>query len=203
MIRFNNISIKFKDKIVLENFNLDISTGEKILISGVSGKGKSTLLKILMGFTLPNSGTIIVNGLELNEININTIRKTIAYMPQSTPFINMKVEKLIQTILNYKENLHIKFDKNNFLKYLNEFSLNENILEKEVNQLSGGEKQRLAFIIILLLDRDIWVLDEITASLDIDLKEKVIDYILNTKKTVILVTHDNTNGLEKFKKVIL
>ena len=173
MINFKNISIKFNNKIVLHNFNLVVNTGEKILISGVSGKGKTTLLKLLLGFNTPNSGSILVDNLELNEQNINIIRNKIGYMPQSTPFLNINVEKLIHTIFNYKENLKTKLDMNLFIKTLKEFNLDSSILSKDINQLSGGEKQRLAFVVIILLDRKIWVLDEITSSLDQDMKEKV------------------------------
>lgn len=203
MINFKNISIKFNNKIVLHNFNLVVNTGEKILISGVSGKGKTTLLKLLLGFSTPNSGSILVDNLELNEQTINIIRNKIGYMPQSTPFLNIKIEKLIHTIFNYKENLKTKLDMNLFIKTLKEFNLDSSILSKDINQLSGGEKQRLAFVVIILLDRKIWVLDEITSSLDQDMKEKVINYILNTNKTVILVSHDKIESLNNFRTVIL
>ncbi|MHA4989942.1 ABC transporter ATP-binding protein [Cetobacterium somerae] len=203
MINFKNISIKFNDKIILNNFNLVVNTGEKVLISGVSGKGKTTLLKLLLGFNTPNSGNILVDNLELNEQNINIIRNKIGYMPQSTPFLNINVEKLIHTIFNYKENLKIKLDMNIFIKTLKEFNLDSSILSKDINQLSGGEKQRIAFVIIILLDRKIWILDEITSSLDQDMKEKVINYILNTNKTVILVSHDKIESLNNFRAVIL
>lgn len=203
MINFKNISIKFNDKIILNNFNLVVNAGEKVLISGVSGKGKTTLLKLLLGFSTPNSGSILVDNLELNEQTINIIRNKIGYMPQSTPFLNIKIEKLIHTIFNYKENLKTKLDMSILIQTLKEFNLDSNILSKNINQLSGGEKQRLAFVIIILLDRKIWILDEITSSLDQDMKEKVINYILNTKKTVILVSHDKTESLNNFRTVIL
>ena len=203
MINFKNISLKFNDKIILNNFNLIVNAGEKILISGVSGKGKTTLLKLLLGFSTPNSGSILVDNLKLNEQTINIIRNKIGYMPQSTPFLNVEVEKLIHTIFNYKENLKTKLDMSILTQTLKEFNLDSNILSKNINQLSGGEKQRLAFVIIILLDRKIWILDEITSSLDQDMKEKVINYILNTNKTVILVSHDNTESLNNFRTVIL
>ena len=203
MIIFQNISIKFNHKFILENFNLVVKDGEKILISGVSGKGKTTLLKMLLGFTLPTSGSIFVDNLELNEQNINIIRNKIAYMPQSTPFLNIKVEKLIHTIFNYKQNLNIKFETIKLVEILKEFNLDLSILSKDINQLSGGEKQRLAFVILILLDRKIWILDEITSSLDQDMKEKVTNYILKTNKTVILVSHDKTTALNNFRTVIL
>lgn len=203
MINFKNISLKFNDKIILNNFNLIVNAGEKILISGVSGKGKTTLLKLLLGFSTPNSGSILVDNLELNEQTINIIRNKIGYMPQSTPFLNVKVEKLIHTIFNYKENLKTKLDMSILIQTLKEFNLDSNILSKNINQLSGGEKQRLAFVIIILLDRKIWILDEITSSLDQDMKEKVINYVLNTNKTVILVSHDKIESLNNFRTVIL
>ncbi|MGL5278581.1 MAG: ATP-binding cassette domain-containing protein [Cetobacterium sp.] len=203
MIDFKNINIKFNNKIVLNDFNLIINEGEKVLISGVSGKGKTTLLKLLLGFSIPNSGDILVDNLKLNEQNINIIRNKIGYMPQSTPFLNVKIEKLIHTIFNYKENLKTKLDMDVLIKTLKEFNLDASILSKNINQLSGGEKQRFAFVIIILLDRKIWVLDEITSSLDQDMKEKVINYILNTNKTVILVSHDKIDALDNFRTVIL
>ena len=203
MIIFKNIDLKFNDKTVLKNFNLTIEEGEKVLIAGVSGKGKTTLLKILLGFTLPSSGSVFVDDLEINEKNIDKIRSKIGYMPQSTPFFNMNVEKLIHTILNYKQNSNITLDTNKLINTLKEFNLDVGILSKDISQLSGGEKQRLAFVITILLDRKIWVLDEITSSLDQDMKEKVTEYILNSNKTVILVSHDNTDALNKFRRVIL
>ncbi|MDX8336051.1 ABC transporter ATP-binding protein [Candidatus Cetobacterium colombiensis] len=203
MIIFKNIDLKFNDKTVLKNFNLTIEEGEKVLIAGVSGKGKTTLLKILLGFTLPSSGSVFVDDLEINEKNIDKIRSKIGYMPQSTPFFNMNVEKLIHTILNYKQNSNITLDTNKLINTLKEFNLDVGILSKDISQLSGGEKQRLAFVITILLDRKIWVLDEITSSLDQDMKEKVTEYILNSNKTIILVSHDNTDALNKFRRVIL
>ncbi|WP_432205413.1 ABC transporter ATP-binding protein (plasmid) [Cetobacterium somerae] len=203
MIIFKNIDLKFNDKTVLKNFNLTIEEGEKVLIAGVSGKGKTTLLKILLGFTLPSSGSVFVDDLEINEKNIDKIRSKIGYMPQSTPFFNMNVEKLIHTILNYKQNSNITLNTNKLINTLKEFNLDVGILSKDISQLSGGEKQRLAFVITILLDRKIWVLDEITSSLDQDMKEKVTEYILNSNKTVILVSHDNTDALNKFRRVIL
>ncbi|MGL4652818.1 ABC transporter ATP-binding protein [Cetobacterium sp.] len=203
MIKFKNISLQFNDKVILEDFNLTVKKGEKVLISGKSGKGKSTLLKLLLGFNSANSGEIFFEDIKLTEKTIDNIRKNLGYMPQATPFLNDNVEKIITTIFNYKLNSKIKLDYENIFELFNLFSLEKNILNKNINELSGGEKQRLAFIITILLDREVWVLDEITSSLDQDMKEKVTQYILNSDKTVILVSHDNTESLQNFRRVIL
>lgn len=203
MIKFKNIDLKFNNKIILKDFNLTINKGEKVLIAGKSGKGKSTLLKILLGFNSPDSGEVLFQNIQLNEKNIDNIRKYLGYMPQSTPFLNDNVEKIINTIFNYKLNSKKKLDYDKLFYYFNLFNLDKNILTKHINELSGGEKQRFAFIITILLDREVWILDEITSSLDQDMKEKVTHYILNSDKTVVLVSHDQTESLQKFRRVTL
>lgn len=203
MIKFKNIDLKFNDKIILKDFNLTINKGEKVLIAGKSGKGKSTLLKILLGFNSPDSGAVLFQDIQLNEKNIDNIRKYLGYMPQSTPFLNDNVEKIINTIFNYKLNSKKKLNYDKLFYYFNLFNLDKNILTKHINELSGGEKQRFAFIITILLDREVWILDEITSSLDQDMKEKVTHYILNSDKTVVLVSHDQTESLQKFRRVTL
>ncbi|MGL5711078.1 MAG: ABC transporter ATP-binding protein [Cetobacterium sp.] len=203
MIKFKNIDLKFNDKIILKDFNLTINKGEKVLIAGKSGKGKSTLLKILLGFNSPDSGEVLFQNIQLNEKNIDNIRKYLGYMPQSTPFLNDNVEKIINTIFNYKLNSKKKLDYDKLFYYFNLFNLDKNILTKHINELSGGEKQRFAFIITILLDREVWILYEITSSLDQDMKEKVTHYILNSDKTVVLVSHDQTESLQKFRRVTL
>lgn len=202
-VEFKNIFIKFKDKEVLKDFSLEVKKGEKILISSPSGSGKTTLLKLLMGFEVPVSGEIYVDGIQLNENSINNIRERIGYLSQKMTFRNLSVISLIKEILSYKSNNKIKFDFEKIEKILDFLNLETDILAKEISQLSGGEKQRIGFLVAVILDRDIWVFDEITSSLDMDLKEKVMDYIGDTNKTVIMITHDKVPALKKFKEVNL
>lgn len=202
-VEFKNICIKFKDKEVLKDFSLEVKKGEKILISSPSGSGKTTLLRLLMGFEVPASGEIYVDGIQLNENNINNIRERIGYLSQKMTFRNLSVISLIKEILSYKSNNKIKFDFEKIEKILDFLNLETDILAKEISQLSGGEKQRIGFLVAVILDRDIWVFDEITSSLDMDLKEKVMDYIGDTNKTVIMITHDKVPALKKFKEVNL
>ena len=70
-------------------------------------------------------------------------------------------------------------------------SLPKDTLEKNVDTLSGGERQRLALILGILLDRDIWILDEITTGLDLELKTKMVDLVLGYDKTILVVSHDD------------
>lgn len=203
VIKMKNISLGFKEHILLENFNLEVKKGEKIIISTPSGSGKTTLLKLIMGLRKPIRGEIYINNILLNENNIDNLRQNISYLSQKMSFRNLSIVSLIKEILSYKNNSHIKFDLEKIENILLFLNLNTDILSKEINNLSGGEKQRIGFLIALILDKDIWIFDEITSSLDMDLKEKIISYIGDTDKTVIMVTHDKVPSLSKFKEILL
>ncbi|MGX6592540.1 ABC transporter ATP-binding protein [Cetobacterium ceti] len=202
-VKMKNISLGFKEHILLENFNLEVKKGEKIIISTPSGSGKTTLLKLIIGLKKPKSGEIYINNILLNENNIDNLRQNIGYLSQKMSFCNLKILSLIKEILSYKNNSNIKFNLEKIKSILLFLNLNIDILSKEINSLSGGEKQRIGFLIALILDKDIWIFDKITSSLDMDLKEKIISYIGDTDKTVIMVTHDKVPSLNKFKEIKL
>lgn len=203
IVEFRNISISFEGREILKDFNLKVAKGEKILISAPSGRGKTTLLRMLLGFNRPSSGEIYLEGEKLDETSVDRIRKKVGYLSQKMNFRNLKVRELIDEILDYKSNREILWEEEKIEEILEYLKLEKKIMTQEINDLSGGEKQRIGFLIALLLDRDIWVFDEITSSLDRELKERVIQYIEGTEKTVIMVTHDRTEALERFRKVVI
>jgi len=107
------------------------------------------------------------------------------------------VRELIKNIFMFKSNSKAAFNKDNLTNLLQVFDLDEEILSKNYEELSGGEKQRIVIIISVLLQRDIFLLDEISSALDENLKKKVINYFLDQKDlTVIIVSHD-TNHIQK------
>lgn len=200
-IELNDINLKFKDKLILNDFNLKINEGEKILISGDSGKGKSTLFKILLGYQRFESGTYLINGKDYKELDIAEVRLNFAYVNQDVSFRNIKVKDYIHEIHKFQHNT---FDKEIDTSLCEYFNFDLNLLEKEVSLLSGGERQRLAIIISIMLDRPCFLLDEITSSLDKTLKTKVVNYFVNSNKTVIAVSHDSVwLKNDQFKKVNL
>jgi putative ABC transport system ATP-binding protein len=189
MIEFQQISVSFNDKNILSDFSLFINSGEKVVITGKSGIGKSTIIKLLLGLIHPDQGNILFEGKKLDKKLIWEFRKKAAYVNQNSDIGEGLVKDQIKRYVNFKANRHHHTEK--IIKYLNEFSLTEDFLEKKIEELSGGERQRLAIVIALLLDRKIFLLDEITASLDSDLKQTVADYFLNNPEwTVIAISHD-------------
>jgi len=202
MISLKDITVKFNDAYILKDFNLTIEKGEKVLISGKSGIGKSTLLKLLLGFALPDKGSIHFNDSILDKDNIWEFRKSVAYVSQDLDIGEGEVKELIKKIFMFKSNSEAAFSKDNLTDLIHVFELDEEILSKNYEELSGGEKQRIVIIISILLNREIFLLDEITSALDENLKKKVIDYFLDRNDlTVIIISHDTdyiqTNKLRK------
>lgn len=203
LIRYDNISISHDDNIVLKNFNLSVLTGDKMLIVGRSGLGKSTIFKTLLGFVKPIAGSIYFKDKSISETEIWEIRRQIAYVSQNTDIDDGKVKDIINDIFqfNYNKSIFWQSDLQHLLDY---FELEKNILNKKFETLSGGEKQRICIIISILLHRDIFLLDEVTSDLDNDMKLKVADYFLNKEKwTVLIISHDVVWKNENIKIVDL
>jgi putative ABC transport system ATP-binding protein len=191
MIKFNEVSVKYNQKTILTGFNLDINEGEKVLIRGASGKGKSSLLKALLGFVPLDQGFIEVAGIILSEKDIQNIRKKIAYVSQDVDLMAMTAKLYIEEIFNYKLNRLMIFDDKKLYELFDFFEMDKELLEKNIIDFSGGERQRLGLIIALLLDREILLLDEVTAGLEKALKQKVFDFIISMPTTSIIVSHDD------------
>jgi len=189
MIQFKHIYLKFNNKEIFNDFNLTIKDKEKVLLSGPSGSGKTSLVKLLLGI-IKFEGEIVLNNQLLTPSTKNIFRKQISYVSQDVDLQNLKTDDLIKEILTYKVNKKITYNKDNLLKLLHQFNLEEDHLEKMIHELSGGERARIGLIIAILLDRDIFILDEVTAGLDDKLKLKMIDYICSLDKTVIIISHD-------------
>ncbi len=188
-IILRDISKSFNGVNILSNLSLEIPAGSKVAVTGKSGAGKSTLVNMLMGFILPDSGNITLLGMDVNEENINEIRKNLSWVPQE---LNIDVRYVRDLLL-----LPFSYNKNNdpsekaIINALDIFGLKEDILSKDVSDISGGEKQRIFLTSSSLLKRKMVILDEPTSGLDSESKRKVINYFLNEcASTVVAVTHD-------------
>lgn len=190
IIRYENVGIYFGNKKVLSNFSLCIPKGKKVLMKGRSGTGKSTLFKILLGFEKLSEGSVHYRGRPLSPQVAWQVRKEVAYVSQDTDLGEGPVKDLLEEVRAYRPNRE-KMNPEKLNMLINEFELEKDILEKNFENLSGGEKQRIGILIALLLERDIFLLDEATSALDSGLKKKVADYFLNQKDwTLFVISHD-------------
>ncbi len=191
MTEISNLTLHFNNEIIFNNFSLKIQRGEKIALTGESGKGKSTLLNLLSGFIPGYEGTISVLGKKLNAETVSDIRKNIAWIAQDTSLAVKTVKALFYEPFEFVLNKPLKPTKNEVAEIFSAFELSENLLSKKTNEISGGQKQRIILASCLLLKKPLLLADEPTSALDENIKRKVTDYIMKKDDlTVIAATHD-------------
>ncbi|MFT3753583.1 MAG: ATP-binding cassette domain-containing protein [Paludibacter sp.] len=193
MFSLRHITKRFSEKFVLNDFSVEIAAGGKVNISGRSGIGKTTLFRLLLGFEKPDEGEILFENKPLVDLSVWEVRRRVAYVSQDLNIGRGSVQAFFDETLSLKANLiHKSGSKEEIIGLLGCFELPETVLLKNIEELSGGEKQRIAIINALLLKRRMFFLDEVTSALDKSLKKKVLDYfLLNPDFTVLYISHDN------------
>jgi energy-coupling factor transport system ATP-binding protein len=206
-IEFNNVSFSYrKDTPVLEDVSLRIEKGEWVSILGHNGSGKSTLSKLLMGLLKAKSGSIIVDGLELNEETVYDVRSKIGIVFQNpdNQFVGVSVE---DDIAFGMENLQI--EREEMLRRIEYYADKVNMmpyLKKAPHMLSGGQKQRVAIAGILAMDTEIIIFDEATSMLDPKGRDEIMEYMKTLKQegvTIITITHDMKEAVLSDKIIVL
>ena len=204
-IVISNVYHKYGDKFVLENINIQIQKGEKIAFVGQIGSGKTTLIKILIGFQPLVMGNITIGGISINNISNEDIRKHIFYIPQKPKLFNRTLYE------NIIYGLKTPPSKNEILTILDDLKLGDiktvfepkmdELMGVEGNKLSGGQRQIVWLLRSFFRHTHIIIMDEPTASLDPENKERIVHIIkkLSIGKTVIIVTHDSID--DSFRKI--
>jgi len=206
-IQFENVFFKYNDQIVLDNLNLTIERGDFLGISGLSGKGKTTILNLLLGFLTPDTGKIIINDVSMDAKALQKFWPDISYVKQQSFLIHDSI--LHNIILNdnhYDEKKLQKIIEVSGLDTLvNTYpeKLNKIITENGKN-ISGGQRQRIAIARALYKDADLILLDEPFNELDESSECSLLNhfkYLSQTGKLVILITH-NKRSLSFCNKII-
>ena len=193
-ISFNNIHFAYEDRKVLNDISFDIVKGSTVAIVGQSGGGKSTIADLLARFYDPIEGSITIDGKDIKDITISSLRKKMGIVTQESILFN---DTIHQNISFGKEEAHIK-EIINAAKIANahEFIMRlekgyETIIGERGSKLSGGQKQRMSIARALLKNPEILILDEATSALDSESEKLVQDAILNLTKnrTTLVIAH--------------
>lgn len=200
-LEFRNIFLNYDQRTIFSGFNLEIERQEKVLLCAPSGRGKTSLVKMLLGFVVPETGEILVDGMRLTGKTVNDIRRKIAYVSQDADIPRGIVSEVFASVFNFPVNRHLSYQETVLRDWLKTMSLPEDTLEKNIDALSGGERQRLALVLGILLDREIWILDEITTGLDQELKKKMVELLLSYDKTILVVSHDDIYKNQRLREV--
>jgi ABC-type multidrug transport system fused ATPase/permease subunit len=198
-IKIDNISFKYdkSDSHIFKDFSLDINQGERLGILGKTGKGKSTLMKLLLNFYKLEKGDIYFDGVNLNDINIDDLRKNINYINQKTNLFNDTILNNMKYGNGKDDSYIINFlQKYDLLRVFNSTNL-QTLVEKNGSNLSLGIQKVIFLVRGLLKDSKIVIIDEPFSSIDQQTRSSVSKMIDETTKgkTVIVITHDE-EGLE-------
>ena len=215
MLKLNNIYKKFNknmadEKIIFEDFNLNIKKGEFVVIIGGNGAGKSTLMNLISGSILPDKGEIFIDSQIVTYLQEHQRAKFIGRVFQdplkgSAPNLTIEENLSLALLRDKKRGLLFGISQNNrefFKNELKKLDLGiENRLESKMGVLSGGQRQAVTLLMACLVKPKILLLDEHTAALDtkssvkiLELTEKIIS---EHHITALMITH-NLNNAKKF-----
>nr|WP_172672527.1 ATP-binding cassette domain-containing protein [Jeotgalibaca dankookensis] len=197
-----NMSYEVNGKKILKDISFTVEKGEFLTIKGPSGSGKSTLLECLASLISPSSGEIYYKGKPLSAFDVTDYRKEVSYGFQNASLFGETVAENLAFPYLIRDQ---EFDRKRALELLKKVNLSESYLEQKVTALSGGEKQRIAFIRNVVFMPEVLLLDEVTSSLDEatrhDIGEAIRRFNQEEGVTVLWVTH-NTEEIKNATKTM-
>eukprot|EP00934_Nitzschia_sp_Nitz4_P005244 Nitzschia sp. Nitz4//scaffold63_size106090//99706//101733//NITZ4_004417-RA/size106090-augustus-gene-0.164-mRNA-1//1//CDS//3329556056//5234//frame0 len=187
-------------RVLFTDLSFEACAGGTVLVNGPSGVGKSTLLRILAGLTIPDQGSIGLNGTYLSKkVDMPMWRKQVLYVPQTKVDIPGTPKQLIAKITTFKAWSRVEAPtysdvKSTTVKLVREWGMNSSLLESEWKELSGGESQRVLVAISLATRPKVILLDESTSALDVQAKlrveRSVEEFCSKSDMCAIWITHD-------------
>ena len=202
IIKLTQLSFKANDNLILNDINLSIEEGEFVTITGPSGSGKSTLLKIMASMISQTAGSIDYQGKRLEEYDPIAYRKEVSYCFQTAVLFGKTVQENLSFPYEIRQEA---FNSEKAAAYLMKVGLNKTYLTKNINDLSGGEKQRIALVRNLLITPKVLLLDEVTSALDAEnqliIRQLIREMNQTEDITVLWVTH-NADEIAESDRVI-
>ena len=195
-IKISNLTKQYKNALAVKGINFEINKGKIMGLLGPNGCGKSTTIGMMLGLIKPTSGSVTINGLDIENNRTNLLEK----MNFISPYVelpkkltieeNLKVYGKMYGVKNLKEKIFELMEKLNLMDFK----------KRQTGELSSGQKNRVSLAKALINDPEILLLDEPTASLDPDVGDYIRTFIedfASNKKTTILLASHNMNEVER------
>ena len=199
IISFENVSLSYGNRLILDNINFKINEGEIFGMLGPNGVGKSTIFNLITGLIKPDSGQIKINNTNVVDfpIYLRTKKFKVGYVPQYGGFFGdltlyQNLKAIAEIVINNKNN-----EENKINELINKFEL-ENLRNIKAKFLSGGQKKKLVIALSLLSDPNVLLLDECFAALDvltIKMLQEIIVNLQNEKKITICICDHQARDL--------
>ncbi|MGZ8238114.1 MAG: ABC transporter ATP-binding protein [Methylobacter sp.] len=190
IIRFEHVSVNACEKTILSDISFELFPGEKAVLCGKSGSGKSSILRTLLGLHALSRGTVYFREKPLDYISVQAIRSCTAYIGQEPVLGADSVRESLLLPFQFKAHRGRQPAEAQLIEALQRLQLSADILKQASNHISVGEKQRIALARGLLLGKNLYLLDEVTSALDEASKQAVFDVFSDPGLTVLSVAHD-------------
>lgn len=199
-LQIKDLCVGYNGKEILYNISLDIENGSFIAIVGPSGAGKSTLLKQINRLDPGKTGgSILWRGKDVDDYDVHELRRNLAYVFQKAVMFNGTTEENIKLSLKYGHEFKPDEIEALYQTVLEEASISQDILDTPAQDLSGGQQQRVGIARVLLMGSPVLLLDEPTASLDVETSNKFCQTLKQLKggpaakdgkkRTFLMITH--------------
>lgn len=208
MIKLNNITAGYNKVEIIKNINIDFKDGSITSIIGKNGCGKTTLLKTASNLLKPFRGIITIMGKDISDIPDKELAKKVSFLPQNRTVPNITVYNLVMhgryPYLGFSRT-PLKKDREIVKKAIELMGLYKYV-NKNIHELSGGQRQKVYIAMVLAQDTDIIFLDEPTTYLDINHQLEILEEIKKLKKmgkTIVMVLHDLNSALSCSDRICL
>lgn len=208
ILSFKNLTIKYGDKLVVKDVNIDIPKGKIVCLVGKNGSGKSSILKTLTNTVKMKTGQILLNNEDIKTYNRKDLAKKLAVLPQ---IYDIPADIDVETLVSYGRYPYKKFgkslspkDKEIIEQTIESMNL-QNLRYQKMNSLSGGERQRARIAMAICQQPEVLVLDEPTTYLDISYQLEILQLISDINRemnmSILMVLHD-LNFAAKYSDII-